>query len=95
MVKYWPASPPRYVLNTALSFLRRSIILIALLLYQRFWEYLQLTAKGRALDTHGEDYSSTEDSAISSDHLSRHPSTDSLNRFSMANQSGIHFFLLF
>ncbi len=50
----------------------------------------QLTAKGRAVDTlsHGEGYSSTEDSAISSDHhLSRHPSTDSLDRFTMADQS--------
>lgn len=53
-------------------------------------ESLQLTAKGRVGHSRGEDCSSTEDSAISSDHLSRHPSTDSLNRFtSMANQSGI------
>ncbi|XP_046642989.1 tyrosine-protein phosphatase non-receptor type 13-like isoform X1 [Daphnia pulicaria] len=51
-------------------------------------ESAKLTAKGRVGHSRGEDCSSTEDSAISSDHLSRHPSTDSLNRFtSMANQS--------
>ncbi|XP_057375054.1 tyrosine-protein phosphatase non-receptor type 13-like [Daphnia carinata] len=47
------------------------------------------TVKGRAADSHshGGGYSSTEDSAISSEHLSRHPSTDSLDRLTMANQS--------